>query len=120
MSSHVSESSTSLGGEYPIQLPSYREAVGSEGEIALTEIFPPPTYESLFTDGTSHVLCAATPVSGQPSEASCASAVGTQNMLEALDKEFKWTALSVGLLVSVLVVLVLIIIVIAFPREDPQ
>lgn len=112
--------SDSAQGECSIHLPSYSEAVASDGEIPLNEIRPPPAYETLFADGTPHVFCATTSMSSESTESQCTTSIGTRNMLEALDKEFKWTALSVGLLVSVLVVLVLVIIVIAFPREDPQ
>nr|WEG69736.1 protein m42 [Mastomys natalensis cytomegalovirus 3]WEG69876.1 protein m42 [Mastomys natalensis cytomegalovirus 3]WEG70016.1 protein m42 [Mastomys natalensis cytomegalovirus 3]WEG70156.1 protein m42 [Mastomys natalensis cytomegalovirus 3]WEG70296.1 protein m42 [Mastomys natalensis cytomegalovirus 3] len=97
-------------------IPSYLESVLSETSIHMRDINAPPSYDSIFCESGTHNTCIEAENTGEISEPR-EQRVDTRMVLEALDKEFRWTAISVGLSLALLVVLVLIIVIVAFPRE---
>nr|WEG69047.1 protein m42 [Mastomys natalensis cytomegalovirus 2]WEG69185.1 protein m42 [Mastomys natalensis cytomegalovirus 2]WEG69324.1 protein m42 [Mastomys natalensis cytomegalovirus 2]WEG69462.1 protein m42 [Mastomys natalensis cytomegalovirus 2]WEG69600.1 protein m42 [Mastomys natalensis cytomegalovirus 2] len=98
-------------------LPTYQEAVGLSGERVELDLSSLPTYDALFSGTQCESPRGGSGDREDPNDEPPSGDNGTRDMLATLDREFKWTALSVGLLVAVLVVLVLIIIIVAFPRE---
>nr|WEG68772.1 protein m42 [Mastomys natalensis cytomegalovirus 1]WEG68908.1 protein m42 [Mastomys natalensis cytomegalovirus 1]WEG71136.1 protein m42 [Mastomys natalensis cytomegalovirus 1] len=116
-SSASDRASESVGRYSDSSLPTYQEAVGlSESRVEIN-LSSPPTYDTLFSSMSHESTCGGSGDREDPNDEPSSGDVGTRDMLATLDREFKWTALSVGLLVAVLVVLVLIIIIVAFPRE---
>lgn len=103
-----------------VALPSYEEAVGSGDPVDPRDPCLPPPYESLFgrAVGASGVFSRdPSPDRSQDGEDVRVSRLGDRTVLEALDRDFKWTSASVGVSVAVLVVLILVIIIVVFPRD---
>lgn len=101
-------------------LPSYEEAVGSDGSADPNDLRSPPPYESLFGRGAEVgglFSREPSPERSRDDAEVCVSGFGDRSVLDALDRDFKWTSASVGVSVAVLVVLILVIIIVVFPRD---
>lgn len=112
--------------------PSYLEAVGASGGLEDRSV-PPPSYESLFCEGgTVRIICESGDVGGRATAASVSSSeherrprrvgdpvfpeeIDRQSVLDALNREFRWTAMSVGFSIILLFVFVLIIVLVIAP-----
>lgn len=114
--------------------PSYSEAVGSDGDPGYGGAFP-PSYESLFHgDGIVRIVCNdAGPerrIEVRSTEREVyprhirgpvfPEEIDRQSVLDALDREFRWTAISVGLSVVLLFVFVLVIVLVVAPYNRQQ
>ncbi|AAF99140.1 pr42 [rat cytomegalovirus strain Maastricht] len=101
-------------------LPSYEEAVGSGDPADPRDPCFPPPYESLFGRAVESVGVFSrdpSPDRSQDGGDVRVPGLGDRTVLEALDRDFKWTSASVGVSVAVLVVLILVIIIVVFPRD---
>lgn len=119
-------------GDSPCCPPSYLEAVGVSGGFEDQSI-PPPSYESLFCeDGTVRIVCESGDFGSRVTATSASSVecerrprrvegpvfpeeIDRQSVLDALNREFRWTAMSVGFSIILLFVFVLIIVLVIAP-----
>lgn len=105
-------------------LPAYQDAMCAGCAIPMADLrlTPPPPYETVcqsadpiltYEVSSTHEDRAVGGSARRPD-------VETQNVLEALDKEFRWTAVLFGVSVSVLIVTILLIVIIFVPRDRQQ
>lgn len=102
-------------------LPSYEEAVNGDGGRDPSVLVRPPPYDSLFgrSGDDDESLCSVPPPDVRVSGDSTLGNVPFRGtVLDSLDREFKWTSVSVGVSIAVLIVLLLVVIIAVFPRRS--
>lgn len=103
-------------------LPTYQDAMCTGCSIPMADLrlTPPPPYETVCQTAEPILTYEVSSTREDRVASGSHTAIETQNVLEALDKEFRWTAILFGVSVSVLVLTILIVIIAFAQRENSQ